>query len=259
MTNLSPDDVLGLIRDVDGDSEGDLRRPHVVSTGEHPPHLIWGLGKDGATVAIGLAPQGLEYRIGEFWASGWDDLEPTQDPWVIEGMQRTADTLRRSIDSALKRRAERAARESAPRRPTAARVIDYLRHPSPERFEQLLSAVTVRVDHRDDDDAVVARIARMLPTGTLAVDTAHAPAFTIAGPGGERTVTPTGRDVTLRALAAVLGPDIELRRWVDDEPGDTVAVLVFTASERRAIIEALSQRALDARFRLIGARSRVFS
>lgn len=177
---------------------------------------------------------------------------------MIEGMQRTADTLRRSIDSALKRRAERAARESAPRRPTAARVIDYLRHPSPERFEQLLSVVTVRVDHRDDD-AVVARIARMLPTGTLAVDTAHAPALTIAGPGGERTVTPTGRDVTLRALAAVLGPDIELRRWVDDEPGDTVAVLVFTASKRRAIIEALSQRALDARFRLIGARSRVFS
>ncbi len=92
MTDLTEQDVLDLIHDVEAGRESAATHPFASSRADKPPHLIWGLG-EAQPLAVGVTEHGMQFRTGEYWASGWDDLEPTEDPWVIEGVQRNAVAL----------------------------------------------------------------------------------------------------------------------------------------------------------------------
>lgn len=258
MADLTSDDVLRLIRDVEEGNESAAEQPLVASAGPHPPHMVWGIGA-GQPVAVAVTAQGLEFRTGEYWATGWGDLESTDDPWVIEGIVRNAVALRHSIDVTTRNRAVRAAREDAAKTSTAERVIDYLEAPGPESFETTLTEAAIWVDHRDEDATIVAAVARKLPAGSLTVADEDGVSFTVTGPRGSQRIAPMNRDVTLRAIAAVIGPEAELRLWIDSPLGDTVAIIVVSAPDILEITRARSERALNSRFRRIGPRSRIFT
>lgn len=256
MARLTPQDVLDLIRDIESGRESAASHPFASSPGDECPHLIWGLG-GAQPSAVGVTARGLEFRTGEYWASGWRELEETDDPWVVEGVERNAAALRRSMEAATARQEERSAREDEKKTSTADLIIDFLEDPTADRFDQMLSGTAVWIDHRDDDDAVVAAISRTLGRGVLTA-TSDGARLTIAGPNGERTITPESRDVTLRTIAGVLAPEIELRQWIDDKPADTVGIVVLTEQERVAVVAARSERALNARLRRVHGRSRIF-
>lgn len=258
MVSLTTDDVLSLVRDLEAGLDSAAARPTFSAGSENePPHLAWGLGS-GRPTAVGVTPGGLEFRTGEYWASRYSDLEVTDDPWIVEGVARNAVALRESMRIASERQAKRARRESAPKSSTVDLVAAYLESPSQERFEQTLSDAVLWVDHRDDDESVVAGVDRQLGGGTVSAAWTDGGRLTVRGPLGERTVQPKTRDVTLRALATLLGPEHELRHWVGGVPGDTIAVLGLSAQAWRSVATARTARALDAQFRRIHGRSKVF-
>lgn len=258
MGRLTSEDVTSLIRDIEAGLESAAVQPACSAGNAHePPHLVWGLGS-GQPVAVGVTPGGLEYRTGEYWAASYAELEVTDDPWVADGVGRNVAALRESMRIASEREAKLAWRASTPRSSTADRVVAYLESPSPDRFEQLLSDAALWVDHRDDDESVVAGVSRRLDGAAVTARWAAAGRLVISGPRGERTVTPATRDTTLRALAALIGPEHELRHWVGGVPGDTAALVVLPAEGWAAVAAARSARARDAQFRRIHARSTIF-
>lgn len=251
MGRLTSDDVTSLIRDIEAGLESAATAPafSAGNSGE-PPHLAWGLGS-GQPMAVGVTPGGLEFRTGEYWASGYAELEVTDDPWVADGVERSAVALRESMRLASERRARLVRRERTRSVPTVDKVIAYLEAPGPDRFEKTLSDVVLWVDHRDDDESVVAGVNRQLDGATVTATWTDAGRLTIHGPQGERTVTPATRDVTLRAVATLVGPEHELRQWVGGVPGDTVAVLALPATSWGSVVTARSARAVDSEFRRI--------
>lgn len=255
MVSLTVQDVLDLIRDIDAGKESAATHPFA-SSDDECPHLIWGLGVS-QPLAVGVVAQRLEFRTGEYWASSWRELEEADDPWIIEGVERNAAALRRSIDAATSRLAERSTREGKNPLSTVDKIITFLDNPTQEQFDRDLFHDAIWIDHRDEDDTVVAAIARKLSHGMLTA-TSDGPRLTIAGPHGERTITPRSRAVTLKAIAAVLAPNIELRQWSGAQPADTVGILVLTENDRHTIIAARSERALNAQFRRIHERSKIF-
>lgn len=255
--SLTTHDVTSLIRDVETGRESDVRHPaHPTSEAGEPPHLVWGLG--GHPTAVGVTPGGLEFRSGEYWASRWSDLEVTDEPWVLEDVERQVAALRASMRVASERQERLARRASTPGQSVADLVIGYLEAPSPDLFERTLSQAVLWVDHRDDDEAVVAGVDRQLGGAAVTAAWTDDGRLTIRGPQGERTVAPTSRDVTLRALATLLGAGFELRHWVGGAVGDTAAIVGLPAEAWRSVAAARSARALDAQFRRIHARSKVF-
>jgi hypothetical protein len=263
MGRLTNDDVRSLIRDIAAGPESAVRPPAFsAGTAGEPPHLVWGLGS-GQPMAVGVMPGGPEYRTGEYWAAGYSELEVTDDPWVVDGVARDAAALRESMRVASERQAKLAVRASTVESSTAGKspvdtVVAYLGSPSPDRFEQLFSDVALWVDHRDDDESVVAGVSRRLDGATVTARWTAAGRLVLSGPHGERTVTPKSRDTTLRALATTVGPEFELRQWVGGIPGDTVAIVVLPTEAWTAVAAARSVRARDAQFRRIHARSTIF-
>lgn len=258
MVSLTTDDVTSLIRDVDAGLESDVRHPACsVGNGSEPPHLLWGHGT-GQQVAVGVTPGGLEFRTGEYWASGWSDLEAMDDPWLSEAVARQVAALRASMRVAAERQERLARRTSTPRLSTVDLVVAFLEAPSPDRFEQTLSKVVLWVDHRDDDESVVAGVNSQLGGAMVTAAWTDDGRLTIRGPRGERTVEPKSRDVTLRTLATLLGAGFELRQWVGGGVGDTAAIVGLSADAWRTVTDARSVRALDAQFRRIHTRSKIF-
>lgn len=268
MGRLTNDDVTSLIRDIEAGLESAARPPAFsAGTDGEPPHLVWGLGS-GQPMAVGVTPGGPEYRTGEYWAAGYSELEVTDDPWVADGVARNAAALRESMRVASEHRAKLARRASAAEssaggqaragKATVDAVVDYLGSPGPDRFEQLFSEAALWVDHRDDDESVVAGVSRRLDGATVTARWTDAGRLVLSGPRGERTVTPTSRDTTLRALATMVGPEFELRQWVGGTPGDTVAIVVLPSQDWAAVAAARSARARDAQFRRIHARTTIF-
>lgn len=263
MGRLTNDDVTSLIRDIEAGPESAVRPPAFsAGTAGEPPHLVWGLGS-GQPMAVGVTPGGPEYRTGEYWAAGYSELEVTDDPWVADGVARNAAALRESMRVASERAAKLVQRASTPKPSTAGTatvdtLVAYLESPGPDHFEQLFSDAALWVDHRDDDESVVAGISRRLDGATVNARWTAAGRLVLSGPNGERTVTPKSRDTTLRALATMVGPEFELRQWVGGTPGDTVAIVVLPAEAWAAVAAARSARARDAQFRRIHARSTIF-
>ena len=262
MGRLTNDDVTSLIRDIEAGLESAARPPAFsAGTDGEPPHLVWGLGS-GQPMAVGVTPGGPEYRTGEYWAAGYAELEVTDDPWVADGVARNAAALRQSMRVASERQAKLARRANTAEAPSAGKatvdtLVAYLES-SPDRFEQLFSEAALWVDHRDDDESVVAGVNRRLDGATVTARWTATGRLALSGPHGERTVIPTSRDTTLRALATMLGPEFELRQWVGGTPGDTVAIVVLPAQDWAAVAAARSVRARDAQFRRIHARSTIF-
>jgi hypothetical protein len=258
MGRLTEGDVTSLIRDIEAGLEGAATTP-VFSAGgvDEPPYLAWGLGS-GRPTAVGVTPGGLEFRTGEYWAASYSELEVTDDPWVADGVERNALALRESLRVAAERTAKLARRASGPRPSAADNIVAYLGSPGPESFERLLSDVVLWVDHRDDDESVVAGVSRLLDGVPVSARRTAAGRLTISGPHGERTVTPKTRDTTLRALATVLGPGFELRQWVGGVPADTVAIAALPAEAWAGVAAVRSARAREAQFRRIHARSTIF-
>lgn len=259
MTGLTTQDVLDLIRDIEAGRESTARHPFATSTAE-PPHLIWGLGQSGPR-GVAVVGDKLEFRMGEFWASSWKDLEKTDDSWITDAIAESVFFLRSSMETASGRIEELAARDSAQKASKSVKLADkvvaFLEDPTAERFEKEFSSETVWIDHGDEDDTVIAAIARKLGRGVLTV-ASDGPRLTITGPNGEKTITPQSRDVTLRAITTVLPPEIELRQWVGGRPADTVGIIVLPTADRDAIIASRSERALNAQFRRLNSRSKIF-
>lgn len=187
----------------------------------------------------------------------------TDDPWVADGVARNAAALRESMRVASERQAKLARRASTPGSSTTGKatvdaLVAYLESPSPDRFEQLFSDAALWVDHRDDDESVVAGVSRRLDGATVTACWTAAGRLVLSGPHGERTVTPRSRDTTLRALATMVGPEVELQQWVGGPPSDTLAIVVLHAEAWAAVAAARSARARDAQFRRVHARSTIF-